>query len=303
MGAIAPVVHRFRHTSLYTIEGILLPLFSPMPSQWENLFKNVGTWNGSFTRLNLDGAIVSDTPSCLVLEQTSEESAHLNLTRYPEGKPPLVQNMAFTSLMPGLIFCEDGSFTQGSLQWSPGAQFGAEFGLTLPNARLRLVQMYDNGTDLSYLALIRETRDGQDKFVLPDLTIEQLLGTWRGQAITYAPDGKTSAPFATEIQIEQDGRDRVTQTLQYGEQTLQSSAQLDGSRLLFEQGDIPYQLLLLPQGCSALCPQKISQVSALVCEVGWLINPTTRLRLVRQYKPDGSWMGQTWIREEKVVNP
>lgn len=272
-----------------------------MPSQWENLFKNVGTWNGSFTRLTPDGTVVSNTPSCLTLEQTSEVSAQLNLTRYPEGKPPLVQNMAFTRLIPGLIFCEDGSFTQGSLQWGPRSQFGSEFGLTLPHARLRLVQMYEQGTDLSYLALIRETRAGEETFALPDLTLDQLLGTWRGEAVTYTTDGTTLAPYKTEIQIQRDGRDRVTQTLRYGDQTLQSSAQVDGSRLLFEQGNIPYQLLLLPQGGSALCPQKIPTVSALVCEVGWLINPTTRLRLVRQYKPDGRWAGQTWIREQKIT--
>ncbi|MDB9493218.1 DUF3598 family protein [Spirulina major CS-329] len=34
--------------------------------------------------------------------------------------------------------------------------------------------------------------------------------------------------------------------------------------------------------------------------MGWLLDTTTRLRLVRQYDRTGAWLNQTWIKEGKV---
>ncbi|MEM9265820.1 MAG: DUF3598 family protein [Cyanobacteria bacterium P01_F01_bin.13] len=269
-----------------------------MPNQWDNLFQNEGTWNGSFTKLALDGIEVSDVPSCLTLESTSATSARFQVTRYPTNQPPQETKTEFASINQSSLFCEDGSFTKGSAQWSPVSRFGTEFGLTLPNARLRLVQLFEPGGRLSELVLIRETRAGTVAVVRPPLSVDQLLGTWRGQAIIYRTDWSVSPPFETELTVSQKACNTILQTWRAGPANGQSQAKLDGSRLIFEQTG--YQLLFLPNGGSSLCPQTIQRQRAFRCEIGWLIEPNIRLRLTREYGADGSWVQQTWIKEEKV---
>lgn len=270
-----------------------------MPNQWDNLFKNVGTWKGSFTRLTADGTELSDVPSCLILEPTSAASARFQVTRYPTDQPPQETKTEFASINQSSLFCEDGSFTKGSTQWSPFSQFGTEFGLTLPNARLRLVQLFAPGGALSELVLIRETRAGEAEVVRPMLSVDQLLGTWRGQAITYRTDWSIAAPTETELTVSQSSSNTILQTWRAGAATGQSQARLEGSRLIFEKTG--YQLLFLPNGGSSLCPQTIQRQTAFRCEIGWLMTPTTRLRLTREYRADGGWAQQTWIKEEKIA--
>ena len=269
-----------------------------MPNQWDNLFKNEGTWKGSFTKLTPDGTEVSDVPSCLTLERTSATSARFQVTRYPTGQPPQEAKTEFASINRSSLFCEDGSFTKGSTQWSPVSKFGTEFGLTLPNARLRLVQLFKPGGQLSELVLIRETRAGQTDVVRPTLSVDQLLGTWQGQAISYRPDWSVSPPLTTELTVSQSSSNTICQTWRAGPVAGESHAKLEGSRLLFEQTG--YQLLFLANGGSSLCPQTIQRQTAFRCEIGWLIEPNMRLRLTREYQADGSWGQQTWIKEEKV---
>ena len=270
-----------------------------MPSQWDNLFKNEGAWKGRFTKLTPDGTEVSDVPSYLTLERTSAASARFQVTRYPTDQPPQESKSEFASINQSSLFCEDGSFTKGSVQWSPLSRFGTEFGLTLPNSRLRLVQLFEPGGQLSDLVLIRETREGQPEVVRPQLSVDQLLGTWQGQAITYRTDWSVSQPMATELTVAQSSPNTIVQTWRAGPATGQSQAKVDGSRLLFEQTG--YQLLFLPNGGSSLCPQTIQRQTAFRCELGWLIEPTVRLRLTREYQADGSWTQSTWIKEEKVL--
>lgn len=269
-----------------------------MPNQWDNLFKNEGTWKGSFTKLAPDGTEINDVPSRLTLERTSAASARFQVTRYPAGQPPQETKTEFASINQSSLFCKDGSFTKGSMQWSAFSKFGTEFGLTLPNARLRLVQLFAPDGQLSDIVLIRETREGTPAVVRPQLSADQLIGTWRGQAITYRTDWSVSQPFETEMIISQPSADRVAQTWRAGSATGKSQAKLENSRLIFEQTG--YQLLLLPNGGSSLCPQSIQQQTAFRCELGWLIEPNVRLRLTREYGADGSWVQQTWIKEEKV---
>ncbi|NEQ51441.1 MAG: DUF3598 family protein [Leptolyngbya sp. SIO3F4] len=270
-----------------------------MPNQWDNLFKNEGTWKGSFTTLTPDGVEVSNVPSVLTLEPTSVASARFQVTRFPVNQPPQETKTEFASINQSSLFCEDGSFTKGSVQWSPFSKFGTEFSLTLPNARLRLVQLFKPGGQLSDLVLIRETREGQTEVVRPTLSTDQLLGTWQGQAITYRTDWSISQPITTELTVSQPSPNTVLQTWSAGPASGESQARLKGNRLIFEQTG--YQLLFLPNGGSSLCPQTIQRQTAFRCEIGWLVTPNTRLRLTREYQADGSWVQQTWIKEEKVA--
>lgn len=273
-----------------------------MPSQWENLFKNAGTWNGCFTRFTATGTRVSDTPSCLTLEQVEPKRCRFQLTRYPEGQEPQSMESNFTSLARSGMFFAEGSFSKGSMQRSPVSQFGTEFGLTLPDARLRLVQIFQPGGDLDYVVVIRETREGAVEVERPVLDLEQLVGTWRGQAIHYFNDWTTSDPIPTELKLTRSLSHTIQQEWQLGTEGSRSQLSAsNNSRWLFEQGGINYQLLCLPGGGASLCPQSVRSRTAFHCELSWLVDPQTRLRVIRWYKADGAWDYSTWVREEKVA--
>ncbi|NET49237.1 MAG: DUF3598 family protein [Merismopedia sp. SIO2A8] len=289
-----------------------------MANLWDNLFKNQGVWIGTFTHMAPDGTVVSHTPSRLTLEPTGDASARFQIIRFPEGKEPETREVEFASLTRASLFCKDGSFSKGSMQWSAWSTFGTEFSLTMPDARLRLVQMFEPGNALSYLVLIRETREGKTEVVRPALSIDQLVGRWQGNAIRYFTDWHVSEPMGTEVIVERSPTDTVTQTWRIGDEQGEwtasltpqpsgpqgSNRQLDdstGSRILFQDNGLPYQLLFLPNGGSSLCPQTIQPQTAFTCELGWLTTPTTRLRLIRHYNADGSWAYQTWIHEQKVA--
>ncbi|MEM9215908.1 MAG: DUF3598 family protein [Cyanobacteria bacterium P01_F01_bin.150] len=272
-----------------------------MPNLWDNLFKNAGVWEGTFTTLQPDGHEVSRVLSRLTLEKVGEARARFEVVRYPEDQPIQQTATEFASINRSNMFCEDGSFTKGSMQWTSFSEFGTEFGLTLPNARLRLVQLFKPGGELNYFVLIQETREGKDEVVRSPLSMGQLAGIWRGQATTYFTDWFIAEPVPTTLTIH-SGPDphQFGQVWQVGDDKGQSSARQKGACLFFKEGDLEYQLLLLPNGGSTLCPVTIKPNIAFRCELAWLVDSTTRIRLIRQYKEDGSWSHQTWIKEEKA---
>jgi hypothetical protein len=268
---------------------------------WENLFQNAGVWVGCFTRLTPDGTVVSDTPSRLTLERTSDTSARFQVCRYPDGQPPVEHQTEFATINRSSLFCTDGSFTKGSMQWSPVSDFGIEIGLTTPEARLRLVQIFQPGGALDYLVLIRETREGYTPVTRPDLSVEQLMGTWRGQAIVYTLNGVVADPVPTEQRLQTLADGRLHWSWQRGSEQGRWNGHQQGSRVLYDQQGCPYQLLLLPNGGATSCPRTIQPRTAFQCDLAWLLTPTTRLQLLRQYAADGSWSQHTWIQEEKVA--
>ena len=105
--------------------------------------------------------------------------------------------------------------------------------------------------------------------------------------------------FSTQLDISLDDAQTLRQSLSFGGQTLTSNARIAGSRLLFENGNLPVQVLLLPDGASANCPLAIAPRQSFVLEVGWAIAPNRRQRLVRRYDASGTWTSVTWIQEEK----
>jgi Domain of unknown function (DUF3598) len=225
-----------------------------MSAQWQGLLQNQGTWNGSFTNLSPEGVELQDTPSevniCLQREGSAEIKLQFN---YPG---------------PGLQvpFFEDGCFSQGSLQHAPHTQFGAEFAIREGDRRLRLVQLFDQGSELTSLTLIRENRAG-NTVQSPPLTVDALVGVWQGETITRYANSRDPNVMQTQIVVEREG-DRLTQSLQFGNHRIQTSAQIDGNRLHFSEGAQPMLLLCLPGGASALVPQQIQQQAPFVFETG-----------------------------------
>ncbi|WP_013321952.1 DUF3598 family protein [Gloeothece verrucosa] len=277
-----------------------------MTSQWDYFLKNLGQWQGSFTSLSPLGEVREDVKSILTLEGFNNNSTvRLVLQRFPPNQPPHELKLEFTSLSRSLLFCETGAFSQGSMQWSPFSDFGAELSLIDQDRRLRLVQLFNTQGKFNQLTLIREKLAGTYPPEKPDLTLEQLLGKWVGEAITISPDWYSSEPFPTELLIERTTDNRILQQLTWGKgdqrRTMSSSAIIDGSRLLFDQSNLPVQILLLPDGASSNCPLEIKLGHSFVLEVGWLIAPTRRQRLIRRYNEKGEWVSLTLVKEEKTA--
>jgi Domain of unknown function (DUF3598) len=269
-----------------------------MTLQWQGLLQNLGTWQGSFTQLSPKGVQLEDTPSELTLSLSADEKT-VDLLLKRESCRDIALQFQYPGPGPQIPFFESGCFSQGSLQWSPYSSFGAEFALIHGDRRLRLVQLYNPGTDPSSLTLIRENRAGSGATESPPLQVSDLLGTWEGEAIALYPDTRRSDPYQTHLQVEQIG-DRLTQSLQFSNHRIQTSAQIDGNRLHFSEGAQPMQLLCLPGGASALGPQQIQPRTPFVFETGWLVEPNLRKRMVRSYGEKGKWASITVVTERKI---
>jgi hypothetical protein len=274
-----------------------------MASQWERLLKNAGTWVGSFTQLAPDGTVRRDIPTVVALKPLDKGTLmRQEITKHPPGEPPQETVLEYRSLARSVLFFEDGAFSQGSMQWGPFSEFGAELGLIADHHRLRLVQLFDKERHLSQLTLIREHLEGKAPSERPHLTLDQLIGTWTGAAVTLYPDFRPSHTYTTQLDIQRQGN-TVHQTLHFGEgsPSIQSQGTVQGDRILFETGAQPIQVLLLPDGASSTCPTQIQPRHPLFLEVGWMITPHRRQRLIRRYTDQGSWVSLTLVTESKAM--
>ena len=277
-----------------------------MRSQWDCLLQNIGEWQGSFTRFSPRGEQLEDTPTVVSLETLNDhKTMRQTIRRLPPNQPVDEKVLEYSSLGRNILFLENGAFSLGSIQWGPFSEFGAELGLIEGNRRLRLVQMFDRTSQFERLTLIRERLAGTDTPERPPLTVEQLLGEWHGEAVTVYPDFRTSDTYPTVLKIHQENSDRLVQQLTFGAansvRTIASTAKIEGSILSFDQSALPTQVLLLPDGASSNCPLQIKPGHFFILEVGWLLQPNKRQRLVRTYNDKGEWINLTLVNEEKVV--
>ncbi|MGG6292805.1 DUF3598 family protein [Leptolyngbya sp. AN02str] len=279
---------------------------SLVPSaQWLCLLQHLGAWHGSFTRLDAAGILQNDTPTVIELAGLDGNQTVRQTLNYfsPDTKELVEQKvLEYRTLNRGVLFFGNGAFSQGSLQYGPFSEFGAEFGFLEGDRRLRLVPMFapsGSETHLASITLIREHLPNSITPERPPLTVEALVGTWRGQAVTLYADWRSPDEYSTTLTVQQQG-DRLHQQLTMPQFQLQSSARIEGSRLLFDQGTTPMQLLLLPDGGSCNTPLTIPKGKPFLLETGWLVTSTLRQRLVRQYDAQGGWVSLTLVVEEKV---
>jgi Domain of unknown function (DUF3598) len=287
----------------------------PEKNQWECFMQNWGTWEGSFSQLSTQGEVVEDVLSVLRLEGLeNDKKARLTLRRFsPQNPPDVVQE--YDGFSRGLLFFETGAFSQGGMQYSAYANpFGGEFALVQPDRRFRIVQLFTDG-QLSKLVLMRERRSlpaGRRPSASPDLNqpagpasvrpalqVEDLLGTWQGESITLFPDWRTPVRGTSTLTLEKQA-DRLVQTLNWGDRTISSTAQINGSVLDFNTGVTPVRVLLLPDGGSVSFPVPIPTGTPFFLEIGWLYAPGRRQRLMRQYDARGEWIGLTLITEQRI---
>ncbi|MBE9079148.1 DUF3598 family protein [Romeria aff. gracilis LEGE 07310] len=273
-----------------------------MTSQWQRLLKNTGTWQGSFTRLSPQGQVLTDTPSEVLLEPYDDNQAMRQIVcRWPAAQPVQEQTLDYRSVSRATLFCENGAFSYGSMQWSPFSEFGAELGLIDRDRRLRLVQLFEKGQQLQSITLIREVLKGTDPPEIPPLQLEELLGTWQGEAVTVYPDLSPDSSQATMLTIERVSDREIQQTLEFDSGApIRSVGQVEGNRIRFEVGSQPIQVLLLSYGASSTCPTQIQPRQPLFLEAGWRLEPGRRQRLIRRYDASGAWSSLTLVTEQKV---
>ena len=273
-------------------------------SQWECLLQNLGEWQGSFTRFSPQGALLEDTPSVVSFEGLNDNQTIRQIVRrfLPSSTGELEPQdlvLEYSSLNQSILFFDNGAFSQGSIQLAPFAEFGAELGLIDGDRRLRLVQLFNRDRQLERLTLIREKRAGTTAVEQPDLTLDQLLGEWQGEAVTIYPDRRSPDIITTNLILCQDEAGRLVQQLRFGDRAITSTAKIDGSSLYFDEGSLPVQVLLLPDGASCTCPLQLKLRQAFFLEVGWLSRPNQRQRMIRRYDDKGGWVSLTLVTEIK----
>jgi Domain of unknown function (DUF3598) len=279
-------------------------VFYMSKSQWQCLLENLGQWRGSFTRLDADGQMLEDSPSLLSLEGLNQNQTvrlTLQFLAGSDGAQTITSEKVqeFSTLSRSMLLFEQGEFSQGSIQLAPQNEFGAEFGLIQKDRRLRLIQLFDTLGQLDKITLIREQRLGTDAPERPPLSLDMLLGQWQGEAITLYPDLRSPDTYTTHLDLERQGSELLQHLTTSSGLDITSKAEIGDRRLQFSQGSQPVQVLLLPDGASCTCPRQIQPRLPLFLEVGWLINPNLRKRMIRSYNASGEWVSLTLVVESK----
>jgi hypothetical protein len=277
-----------------------------MLTQWECFLKNLGEWHGSFTRFSPQGEEINDTPTLVTLEGLNENKNVHQVVRYlPPDEPPRDVVVDYDSLNRSILFFNNGAFSQGSMQWGPYSTFGGEFGLIDNDfgngtRRLRMVELYNSASELDKIVLIREKLPESKIPERPTLTVADLLGEWQGEAVTLYADLSKPDTYTSYLQIKQQDSNHIAQSLSFGNQTISSVARIESNKLLFENSDLPTQILLLPDGASCNCPLAVKLGHNFVLEMGWLLQPHIRQRIIRSYNAKGNWVSCTLVTEKKV---
>jgi hypothetical protein len=159
--------------------------------------------------------------------------------------------------------------------------------------------LYNQGDKPSGLTLIREQLPHNNQPENPSLRVEQLLGTWQGTAVTIYPDFSQGATQTTKLEITQSNQ-QLTQKLSFAQQIITSQGLIKDSYLDFTASNPPVRVLLLSDGASATFPIVIEPGQSFFLEMGWLIQPLQRQRLIRHYNPKGEWISLTLVTENKV---
>ncbi|MDX1976924.1 MAG: DUF3598 family protein [Pseudanabaenaceae cyanobacterium bins.68] len=268
-------------------------------SPWECLLLNQGNWQGSFCQLSATGELLEKTKSETRLEAINQEQTMRQTVRlfYDYGLKERV--LEYSSLARSVLFLPDGSFSQGSTQFSPVGEFGAELGLINPERRrrLRAVPIYQQA-ELQKITLIPEFLAENTEFERLDL--ELLLGKWAGHTITQFADWRSPITTTSMLELERLDSNRLRQKLTLIEQentkVIESIAAIALHGLEFENT----RVLFLVDGGTLACPRQIKTQTAFSLELGWLWSLGHRQRLRRNYDQTGAWISLSLTTETKI---
>jgi hypothetical protein len=272
------------------------------PNQWEGLLRNLGRWQGSFNRLDASGQPLEEIPSQVSLKLIDPGTV-LQINRYydpVDGTLRDEKSFRITSLSRSVLFFADGTFSQGSLQLAPFAEFGAELGFIAGERRMRLVLLYDSEGQFSRITLIHEVRAGSGAVGGKALEVDDLLGEWTGEAIVLTPDLGRAERHPTRLTVTRTG-ERLTQHLTGAGVDFTSSARIEKSTLAFGEGERLVRVLLLPGGASCAVAARVAVGRPCLLEAGWLVEADHRLRLVRSYDAKGAFVSLTLVSEQRIA--
>lgn len=207
-----------------------------------------------------------------------------------------------------IIYFNNGNFSSGDIQHHPNTQLQAEFAFIHENNRLRLIQLFNQNSNLEKITLIQEkinTTDITENIKQkPTLNINNLLGEWQGEAITIYPDIPIPDIYPTTLQLSINTNGELQQKLTFGKdnpKTIASTAKITDKILYFHQSFLPIQVIMLPNGASATFPPQIQPQKPFFLEAGWLINTNLRQRIIRNYNK-GKLTSLTLVTENKITN-
>lgn len=270
-----------------------------MNQMWSALLFHQGTWRGTSAYFDGQGIFKSATQTTVSLIPSPDRQTMRQENQYFDAEGKLSQTKAwdYSSLSRSVLFFDNGAFSQGSTQYGPYGDFGAEFGLIAGDRRLRGIPLYHNG-QLATITLIQEYRQDNPPIELPALTPGQLTGIWQGTATTLYPDFRNPTQVQTQLEITFDGQ-HLSQSLRHGRENMTSTGAWDGEHLTFSGTNL-IKLFCLPGGGSAVLPLAIPTRQGFFLELAWLVNPQLRLRLSRHYDSCGAWQCLTLVEETKI---
>ena len=264
--------------------------------QWDFFLKNVGEWHGSFAKYSPNGDAIDELPTVVAVTETNGGQVQVHVDYLTDRDRNVT--WTFGSVPEDMTFFEEGEFSRGD-KWLHGlSNAGFEQGLLQSPRRVRLVQVYTVG-QLDKVVLICEQLPGESVPVAPRLSVNDLVGNWTGEAVTLSAKSPEPMRYPTQLQISANG-DRLSQQLTFGDRTRVSTARIDGPVLHFEDGGYPVRLLLLPGGASSNCPLQIPSGHPFVTELGWLIAPGIRQRIIRHHDKSGNWDSTTLVTERRT---
>ncbi|MEM9265053.1 MAG: DUF3598 family protein [Cyanobacteria bacterium P01_F01_bin.13] len=279
--------------------------------QWTYIRKNIGEWQGSFIQFSPEAVWVSETPSLLTLkEDCPGQHMTLVLKRTPQGKPThtMERDLGYPGAAPYICFFPTGAFSQGAMQRRPWSSFGSEFSLLANNCRMRLVQLYKGTASgehtLDYVTLIPEHRSpkGPDKDtkciknLTSRLSLDTLLGTWQGDRIFIPATMDLPQVGASHWQAQYSESELILSL--DSDTELQRFTSVDQQR--WQAISHPLQFWLLPGNASCTVYPQLPRQHGAHLELCWYLSSHQRQRIVRDYGPDGSWIGTSLMLETKV---
>lgn len=268
-------------------------------AQWEYFLQNVGVWEGSYITYTMDGRVINEIPSCCHVE-TLNNQQHARTYLKRDGFPDL--KLEFSVLPKNIIYHQDGSYSQGKLNYAAYDDFACEFGLIHGSRRMRGSVLFDVVGYPGRVILIPEyQKDTEKSKSIKRFGAKDLLGKWEGFGTTIYLDGRPEVKYTTTVNYYIDEYQRLAQDEHVNGYHWQSSAQIKGQLLLFDNDSERIQkVVLLPGGASLSFPAKLQMRKPVYLEMAWLVEPYIRHRITRYYNQFGEWQEVSLVIEKKV---
>ncbi|MEN9206995.1 MAG: DUF3598 family protein [Gloeomargarita sp. GMQP_bins_120] len=248
------------------------------PPQWQCLLRNLGQWQGTFTDVSPVGKVLAEHPSVVTLEVLDEGST-IRQTIRVDGKERV---LVYRTLGRGILLFADGAFSQGSLQWGPLGDFGAELGLIQGDRRVRCAMVYQDSV-LQRLTLIQEQREPT-----------AVVGETYPPVTQLYPDWRTPMALTGQLTVTWHAQAAHWQMVM-GTETWTWSGECHPDGYYEGQG---YRLLCLQPEVLVCLPPVIGRGQSFALGLVW-----GGQAMWRRYDARGAWIDLTQFRQVRFGSP